>query len=495
MKKRVKNLISKTNILKLSVIISCLVSIIVFTYFYVRNESPIYIFDYSGYFENFKYMGSLLSTSFKEFVKVMVSSIRSYDYNYSSVLLLMPFYFLVGSSRFSYILSLTIVYVFPSILLMTYCFLKIIGINKLSDKNELLYALFTILIVFMYTRIWSPTLRGLSDICGFVPIIISYILIRKRPLLEKQKAIYPIILGLVVYLPFLFRRWYIYYIIGFFLSSLFLDLFEFFKYSKNTKTFWTAFKNYFIFGITIILLMLFCQLPLIRNILGQNYSEAYAGYQTTFCGHLISFYNEFGLVIIILIMCGLILSLIRKKYYKESIFAIFNIIFFWILFGTVQNMGVHHYLGISFWVMLLVYIGIRNIYELFPKYKTIFLSMIVLLFAINFMTTFIFRDRSIPLISQNNKYYKFRYNNFDELERLISDAENLLKDKPGIEDQNSKISVLAESSVISDNLLDLLGNVDIKDNIFYATHIDSRDGINFNSFFANYIGSIIFLVG
>ena len=481
--------INTTKLYKAILIIGCFLSVLTFAYFYVRNESPMYIFDYSGYFENFKLMGNLLLTDFPNFITTLITSIRTMDYNYSSVILLLPFYCLFGASRLTYIESLTLVYLFPSILLIVYSFMQIIKKNNnLDKKEELVYYTFTILLTFMYTRLWSPTLRGLSDIAGFIPIIISFILVLKKPLREKIKIRYPILLGIVVYLPFLLRRWYVYYIIGFYLSLFIMDFIYFLKSNNKKEMFIICLKNYLIAGMTTLFLAIICQLPLLKNILAQDYSNSYNGFQQSLIGHFQSFLNEFGIIILIFIILGVILSIIRKKYLKVTIFSLLNIVIFWILFGTVQNMGVHHYLGISFWVIMIVMIGIRHLYELLPKKLAyFFLILITLLFALNFCTTFIFRDTHIPIISQNNTYYKFRYNNYDELIRLINDLETLMIDPNDETAENSKFSVLADTTVISDNIIDLLGNVNIKDNIIYATHIDSRDGINFNSLFAKYI--------
>ncbi len=481
---------NKKLLYKIIIAIGCLLAITTFTYFYIKNESPIYIFDYSGYFENYKMMGRLLFSDLKSFLNTLILSIRSYDYNYSSVVLLMPFYKLIGDSRFAYILSLTIMYVFPCILLITHCIMNIIREhNEISQKEELIYFAFTMILVFTYTRLWSPTLRGLSDIIGLLPIILAFLLIKKHNFINKQKVIFPIILGVLVYLPFLFRRWYIYFIIGFYLSMFIIDLLELKKTEKDKKKeiFFNAFKNYFLAGCTTIIMALLIQLPLIKSILNENYSETYNGYQVSLLSHFQNFWNEFGFILIILALVAIILAIFRKKYKKETLFCVLNTAIFWFAFGQVQNMGVHHYLGISFWIILLVMLGIRQIYEVLPKYKNIYLIIILVIFSVNFTTTFIFRDKHIPIISQNNKYYKLKYYNFNELKRLITNIEEILKDPPEENAENPKISVLADSEVISDNLIDLLGNVTIKDNIVYATHIDSRDGINFNSLFTKYI--------
>lgn len=481
--------INRTNLCKIVLVVGLIISTIVFTYFYVHNESPIYIFDYSGYFENYKLMGNLLVNDFRNFITTLMDSIRNSDYNYSSVVLLMPFYLVLGTSRFAYIVSLTTIYLVPCVILITYSFMKLIKKeNQMSEKESIIYLIFTMMIVFMYTRLWSPTLRGLSDISGLIPIILAYLIITKKDLMEKQRFLRPVLLGIIIYLPFLFRRWYVFFIIGFYFSMLIVDLLSFIKMKDKKQVFWTSFKNYFLAGISTLVVALILQLPLLKNILMQNYGDAYNGYQTTFMEHFQGFYNEFGLVIIIGVLIGIVLTIVRKKYCKCTLFCLLNIIIFWFAFGRIQSMGVHHFLGITFWVIMLFMIGVRQIYELCSKnwLKYLVLCITLLLFMINFSTTYIFRNSHLPLISQNNKYYKFRYYNFDELSRLIDDLENLMVDKND-DEYNRKFSVLADSEVISDNLVDLLGGNNIKDNIVYTTHIDSRDGVSFNSLLTKYV--------
>ena len=320
-KSKEKLVLKKKHIIFFSILI--LMFIIFFVYSYVKDEAPVYIFDYSGYFENFKNIGSVFQTSKMECLRQIISTIRNSDYNFSSLILTLPFYLLFGGSRLIYIISLSVVYLFPSILLSAYLIMSIIkSKNKISDKEEIIYTFFTIILLFLYTRYWSPTLRGLPDICGVFPIAISYLYVRKHPLIEKQKFVYPIILGLIIYLPFLFRRWYVYYVIAFFASNLIVDLYKFFKEKTNKEEmFITAFKNYFLAGMTTIISLLLLQYPLVKNIINTNYSSAYNGYQGSFLDHITGFYNEFGFVIIVLSVIGIVLSFTRKKYRKIQYFV------------------------------------------------------------------------------------------------------------------------------------------------------------------------------
>ena len=247
--------------------------------------------------------------------------------------------------------------------------------------------------------------------------------------------------------------------------------------------YYNLFKNFIIAGTTTLISVLIIQTPLVAKILKENYSNSYSAFQTPILTHFTNIINEFGYIVIILAIIGLIYCIKEKRHRYTGIFCISNIIICYITFMTIQAMGVHHFLTLSPWIFILVIYGIYYIYTKLKNNitKYSFLGVITLLFAINFSSTYIFRNFHIPIITQNNKYHKFKYENFDELNRLILDIDKLLLN------ENARFSVLASSDNLSDNLLDLLGTSNMKTKITYTPAIDLRDGINFNSLMSKYI--------
>ena len=463
---------------------------IIFTFKYVIDESPIYTFDYSGYFEHFKNMGAILKDSIGSFFSTMFESIQTSDYNFSSVFLLMPFYLIFGASRVSYIMSMVLIYLIPTIIVSEIILKNIFSKENKKYNKEEIFPIFVLLILFFYTRFWSPTLRGLSDISGVLFIALSYLIIQYKPLNKKHNYLWMILLGTTIYIPFLFRRWYLYFVVAFLLSRFIMDLYDFLKsYFKSKKfdknQFFIYFFNYLTIGLTMIVHLLILQLPYIQRMFTEDYGDMYSSYQISLKGHITSFINEFGVIISLLMIFAIIISFIKKKYSKEMMFCFLNFFIFTFMFTRVQSMGVHHYLGISLWVILIILIGIRVVYESIKKkyLKYGLLAIISVIFIINFSTTYIVH-KNVNYISQNNKYYKFYYENFDELNRLINDLRELSFDD---KENNVKFSVIAESVVISDNIVDLLGDYNIRDNIVYTNHIDSRDDITMNALLTKYV--------
>lgn len=477
-----------------------------FVYMYVRNESPVYIYDYSGYHETYKGFSKILKESPGKFKKEVVDSVRLLDYNCTPILLLIPFYLKFGASRFGYILGSCLMYVIPTIILSIVIMRRMLFFD--SDKQEeeqpifripLFFAtieifgkgkrrtIFTIFICiasFLYTRWWSPTLRGLPDIIAVIPILSATIICLRHNFTDKKKLWIPVTVGFLLYVSFLFRRYFVYAIIGFYVALFVKELILFIREKENKKSkFLYAVLNFSIACITTIALVLLIQLPLVKNIIAQNYSESYSAYQDTLVNHIKRFICEFGWVIIIFTVIGIVYTMKNRKHRLNGVFCLANTVVTYGSFMTVQAMGVHHYLVISPWIFIMFMYGVYAVYRFIKKdiFKDAFLMLIIVMMATNFSTTYIFRQWTIPIVSQKNKYCKLHYDNFSELERLIMDIDAIILDK------NVNFSAFASSETLSDNILDLLGSDTMKRKIVYTSAIDLRDGINFNSLMSEYV--------
>ena len=457
----------------------------ILVYFYVRNESPIYVYDYSGYHQMYIQYAEKLIASKSLFYNDFVETVKTLDYNASPILAIIPFYFLFKAERFGYILALVIMYVVPAIILTAILMKKFIFKDKELEKTDRFFVIVASIISFLFTRYWAPTLRGLPDIVGVIPMAISGFIFLKHSFIEKNKFYIPVILGIMVYSEFMLRRWYAYSVVAFVITLFIIELIRFIKTKKSEKKekFINAFKNFSIMGASMLACGCIFQLPLIKRIITENYSSSYSAFQVEVFEHFTSFVSEFGWVVVILAIIGGIWCIKNKEHRYNGLFLILNVVICHYAFTRVQAMGVHHFLSISLWMIILAVYGVYAIYNLIKNkyFKVAFLCIITLFFGINFITTFLNRDLSIKFISQNSKYCKFYYENFSELQRLINDLDVLVTENGG------KITAFSDSDVISDNIIDLLGSQTIKNNICYTSHIDLRDGLNFNGLMCEYV--------
>ena len=343
--------------------------------------------------------------------------------------------------------------------------------------------LFFSLPTLFFTRWWSPSLRGLPDIIGLIPLICLLYIITTTSFIKKVKFSKLILIGFLAYLPFLSRRWYAYAVVAFYLSVLVISLFEFLKLKDGKKeAFKMALRNFFFSGVTTLLLVFVLQTPLAMTIISENYANTYSAFQVDLVSHITNFYNEFGFIVIFLAVIGIVLSILFKKRRKIVVYSLLNIAIFSLLFCRTQAMGVHHYLGISLYIFLLFVIGIINLLESInhPKLKILLAVLILFITFLNFISTFFIKSINIPLFLQNNKYYKFKYDNYENLISLRNDLDKLLE-------SNDKFIVTASSGIISDSLLDVIGTDNIKKSVIYNSTVDLRDKIKLDGLLAKYV--------
>src|SRR5690606_16042853 len=110
-----------------------------------------------------------------EWLHQVLRQVRQADYNPLPMVPLTPVYLLMGSSRPVYISALVALYLVPV------CFMFAYLARRLADARLSSQAAWLALgVALLYVPFWRPTLRGLPDIVGLVPILAALILVLKH---------------------------------------------------------------------------------------------------------------------------------------------------------------------------------------------------------------------------------------------------------------------------------------------------------------------------
>jgi len=169
-----------------------LIFINIFSIFYISYEKYIYFWDYATYWDYFYFLGNSIQNDPYNAIKHIFISISKDDYNYLPVVFLMPFYFIFGDSRLSYILALGNTFLLPSIMIMTFVVENIIKSYRKEIKTTVFYLNFAT--ILLYWPLWTPLLRGYVGIVGLI-IIGIIILINTNVTFTNQKISSLIITG------------------------------------------------------------------------------------------------------------------------------------------------------------------------------------------------------------------------------------------------------------------------------------------------------------
>lgn len=405
-----------------------LVAIFLIYIFYgisIYNRKFFYYADFACYYNIQIQSAEKFATSLLDGIRFFGGSTWSGEYgNFLSFFPEIIFNFTDRTTN-SFILSYIFVFT-PYIVISLSLFIKKI-IEKLKIRKGNLFFIISIL-VFILSPIYHATaIYGQPDFLGltFIFLIISL------TINYDFKKIDFIRLFLILILTFMLtitRRWYIYWIVTFFLCYVIKILIENRKSKKSLKK---IIKHIISYGIVVIVFFVLTLFPMIKNILFSNISDYSAFYLSSgFTGELKNQINILGYLSIFLMILGIAYGLTKTEHILTTILSIFQYLLIIFLFTRIQNMGHHHSLTLLpiylYWLYLCLTMILKETDKMARRY--------CLLYSIIVITNFIFGINNvsydkfftqIPLKVENDIYY----DNYIEVANWLK--ENLNEDETG----------------------------------------------------------------
>ena len=467
------------NYLFLFIISSITVSFLI--YYYIKNESFLYFWDYCNYESIWVNLSEAFSKSLSTGVKELFRSLKNDDYNSLAILVIVPFYCLKNlvEQRFLFICSVAILYLVPLILLVANF------VSKVVNKKSFLLFYCSTLLTLEFTPFWGAILRGYPDLAGLLPIIYLLNELNKTDLtiLNLKKSI---LVGVMLWLPFALRRWYAFTIVSIYITLPLLIYYlknEFIS-KVNLQDIKNIFKNILISGGVSTLLLFVFQNELALRIIRTNYNLIYSGYNFGFKYSVKTLLNQIGYYIILadIVLLFLIYKISSKKIKVYILFFLLNLVISSLLFFHNQTAGIHHIIPFAFWIYmifsLLFFSLISKIKYFIVQY--LFPLFMILCFSFIFFNTFLNFDK----INNNKISYLFpdkvlplKTHNLSEYSRLIRDINSL--------PPNEKVNIFASSSNLNESML--YQNYEaIRSRIKFISQVDLRDGFNPSIFLAKY---------
>lgn len=377
----------------------------IFTNYYLTTETQLYVCDKVEYNLNYYDFGNLLLTDPKEFFVQMFNQVRTLNRNPFFVILLLPFYSIFKESRFGFIFATQVVFMLPVMLLL----IKIIKSKVLTEKNIcqdiLIYSS-----ILLFPSIWLPSMQGIPDICGLVPLLIAFLLYFKNNLDEKYSLKSVIFISVLLYLSFLFRRWYSVAIFSFFCSVFIENIVrallsneKFFQILKRVKY---TLLNLSSIGALITVFGLLFQYFYVKDIIFNESAEREM-YIVSYNQIPVIFFENIGLVVLIFSIIGIVAfcknSVVRFISYNLVLF-----IFTYIVLMKNQFLWINHYSYCAVFFAFLFVLGMCIVLKLIKNNiaNKIFVLILLLFNIFNFYTFFIaektpIEEKIFPLCSSH----------------------------------------------------------------------------------------------
>jgi hypothetical protein len=402
---------------------------------YVRSEMPLYYWDYGYYWRLFQTYGERIGGG--NWLGTALWDIRSNDYSPAPIIPLYPFYHLFGGSRQSYLTGVAVLYLVPTSLIAA-LLARAVGVRGFA---------LPFLLAVIYTPFWAPTLRGLPDIVGTVFLAMATLIMLRSGFLRHHAPAASVALGVVIWLPFFFRRWYAYSILCFFAVSFLMGAYRHWREGglPGTLRFAVLLGGS---GVIASLLVFAFQRDLAIRAITTDYSTLYDAYQVTAASHALIQYYRTGVFILSLIAIGAIFAPCDSR--AEAWFCLLTAVLTLVLFSNTQILGAHHYLPVALWLFPLYSLGFSRIVDAFvrPARPAVAFGMLLISVAI-------FALGLNPRVDMPRWGYAFlgqygfpplTIENFEEYRRLSSDIEK-------VAGGGKKVAVYASSPQLSDALL------------------------------------------
>lgn len=439
---------------------------------YVSAEHPAYAADFGSYWYQFKFFGQAFMESWPEALALLRSEIQSADYNSSAQIPLLPFYWALGGERVVYISAVVAIYLFPAAYIAT----------QIAREGRTLAgppAALTLFAALSFTPFWAPTLRGYVDIAGLVPLGLAALLLLKTDFLTRADRKTAICFGLLLWCPFLFRRWYAFSIIALLLITFLVVAI---KNSQRAKPFWKISNdivlNYGFAGSSALLAAIIFQPNLITRVYQTSYSDAYAGFQKDLPTQIQVYYDHIGLWVLSVALIGLASDFAKKR--RTSFFCASIAILTAFLFSRVQAPWTHHILPVAFFLFPAYVAGVAFMAK-YVRSQPIVTSALCAMMGLNFFSSFVpvtwGPAEPVRIAFPRERHPPLRLAQYEEYLRLVDDLK-------GLEPQ-STIAVYASSMALNHWLVAALDPT-LSRRIMSMAHVDKSEGFKWSVLSADY---------
>jgi hypothetical protein len=314
---------------------------------FVARETPAYAWDWGDYFRDYKAFSTLIAEG-GAWASALARSVRADDYNLSTLVALYPFHALFGPSRAGYIAGVTVLYLVPAGLIAAVLTATAASREGLPTSRPLFVMLALVAIAFPH--FWLPTLRGLPDIAGLIPLGLATLLILRSDFLTTKPVRNGIMIGLLIWAAFLFRRWYAFAGVGLIAATALVGAARIWLAGGDRRPRLSAFlEGGKAMVLAILLALIAVQSELTAKILRTSYADAYAAYQMPLLAQIGLHYDRTGALYGLAILAGLGLAALRRN--LALLFMALAALITFALFAATQGPGVQHGLPILFWLL------------------------------------------------------------------------------------------------------------------------------------------------
>lgn len=461
---------------------------VLFFFLFFNYERDIKVYDNSTYWIRVLESRELGAESLTSLLGNTINSLHT-DYTYVAAVPLVPLSYIFGIEYAGYTFSIFLLYCVPACFLLALYAMRLI--HKVRGKAPSVVS-FILCLVFgaIFPSMLWPILNGYLDVCGVLIIALMLnVTLNFNGSTFSWKHI--LTLSALSMLLIFMRRWYAYYLVGFFIAmgvDVFLSMWRKRAFSG------IALRN-FIFTILLVsgissIVILILNRSVFAAFLTVDYLSAYVMAKTmTWWENLWQMVQNWGLLWLFVAFFGAGILVKDKQTRLYGIRLIVASVVAFALFSMVQNLDMHHFYLVTPAILIFSYIFCDATVRFMQTQKgPVFFVSLAAVGIINFSVAFmpVFQGlytTLLPFTTTVQQYPKvFAY--YDTTKEIIA------KLHEEIEDDASLVYVVGSTENLSSELLKRAELPAVIDSAPFAvyTHIsDTRDGFPSHLFLADYV--------
>lgn len=450
------------------------------SYFFTATENDIYSFDFLAYWQMFSDYSAMLFNDPSLYIRKTLHEVYSQDYNPLASSIIAPAYYLFGGSRFVFISTVSICYLIP-VSYLTYLIVR----DATKINNAVTYAV-CLFISVSFIGYWKPILRGYPDIVSMIPLLYCIYYTQRHSLSLKIDIRRAVLVGILLWLPFVLRRWYAYTIVATYLALPLAELF-WSKSRKYKKTVINLFVNFTIAGVVSVVLVIIFQKDVAIRAITTDYSSVYSAYGLPVLESMHKTIAHIGYFLFVSCLLCFVISYFTIKESRKVIFTIsFILVLSYILFVRTQSPGHQHEIPFVTWMLiplLMVMTSLLNkIKNSELKAQSVVASILV---SVLITSASIYRSTFSDWFGRTlfpEKVYQLKLDNYENYLTMVGYIKDLV-----LSGNVQYVSVISSGGVLNQSMLKYMAKGSLDNRIKLTPQVDLRDGLPIDSLLSEYL--------
>jgi hypothetical protein len=438
---------------------------------FVAREATLYEADHVAYWSMTTSLADAFVREPLTTVWTVARSVDERELNLLPSVPLVPAILAFGPGRSTYIVAVAVGYALPALLLGWWALRR--WSNSDAPSPSMSHSAAWATGCALFTILWEPVGLGYLDIGGLIPAFIVLALVL-RPEEDQSDAVAPVLVGVLLALLALFRRWY-----GIWTAALVVVLVMELAWDvARGRRSWSHLRFRVAAVVAAIVTTVLLAPGRVLNVVSTDYGDRFIHYDSgsSWIGDLMSFGNQFGWLAMVVFAGGAVASLATPSARRGTVLLLVHLGLVHGVFRSIQDPSPQHWYLILPGMLLITARGLLELPRWLPRPWSRGLQVGVIVVAVNIASQTVGLINWIgPPFGPSRQIQPMQRSDLDEVRRLMDLLDARIRAGSGL------VAVLAGGGPLTDTALAFANHslgtrYRCPERVITGSHVDLRDG-------------------